>query len=56
MQGLFADKPWVQPLAIAGSHVEEIVDENANATSRTLEEKVDNVKCKIKYMLYTHIK
>lgn len=49
MQELFADKPWVQPLAVAGSHV----DENVN------EEEKDNDpsrKCQFKYTLYVYVK
>lgn len=30
MQELFADKPWVQPLAVAGSHVTESEEEEEN--------------------------
>jgi len=41
MQQLFLDKPWVQPLAVAGSHVNEIEEEKENPPK----------KCKIKYIL-----
>jgi len=28
MQELFGEKPWVQPLAVAGSHLNETENEN----------------------------
>jgi len=43
MQELFADKPWVQPLAVAGSHVNEIEEEKGNDPSQ---------KCNILNILY----
>lgn len=46
MQELFADKPWVQPLAVAGSHVTE-----TEQKENTLQE-----KRKMKHMLHVHVK
>jgi len=42
MQELFGEKPWVQPLAVAGSHLDETENENG------LEEKE---KSNIKYLI-----
>lgn len=41
MNELFADKPWVKPIAVAGSHLDE-EDEKENTPQE---------KCKIKHAL-----
>ncbi|XP_026827174.1 uncharacterized protein LOC113562318 [Ooceraea biroi] len=46
MQELFADKPWVQPLSVAGSHVNESEKEKENDPSQ---------KCIKKRKLNTYI-
>lgn len=48
MQDLFSEKPWVQPVAVAGSHIDEIIQ---------MEEEMDkeNIlpeKRKIKHLIY----
>lgn len=30
MQEIFADKPWVKPLAVAGSHITEETEQKEN--------------------------
>ncbi|XP_036146936.1 uncharacterized protein LOC118647003 isoform X2 [Monomorium pharaonis] len=42
MHELFADKPWVQPLAVAGSQIQEIDDENNVAVLGNFKEKKDD--------------
>nr|XP_012225491.1 PREDICTED: uncharacterized protein LOC105674022 [Linepithema humile]XP_012225492.1 PREDICTED: uncharacterized protein LOC105674022 [Linepithema humile] len=39
MQELFADKPWVQPLAVAGSHVTESEEEEENPPEKRIKKK-----------------
>lgn len=47
MQALFGEKPWMQPLAIAGSHLDEKENEN------NLEEKENkNILYYIKNIIY----
>ncbi|EFN76498.1 hypothetical protein EAI_06022 [Harpegnathos saltator] len=45
MQELFADKPWVQPMAVAGSHINTIEEEKGDDLPE---------KSKIKCILYTY--
>lgn len=47
MQEIFADKPWVKPLTVAGSHITEETEQKEN----TLQE-----QSKIKHIFYIHIR